>query len=101
MTDRPATSVGWGLVAAGALLAVAAGFASIGLVARNALDSPTTGGWALAWLAVLLGIVGGAVLAAAGVRRLAARPWSRAVPLGLLVSVPATFAPWVVAVVAA
>jgi hypothetical protein len=97
----PRRAGGWVLVAAGAVVAAAGGVATIALVAGNALDSPTTAGWVAAWLALLGGVGVGALVAGAGFRRLSVRGWRRAVPLGLLVSLPATLTPWVLAVVVA
>ncbi len=97
--ERP--SAGWLLVGLGVLAALVGGGLSIGLVARNALDSPTTVGWVLAWAALLGGTFGGALLVAAGVRRVALHGWRRAAGVGVLVAVPSALAPWVLAAVVA
>jgi hypothetical protein len=97
--DRPFAR--WWPIALGVVAALVGGVLSIGLVATNALDSPTTAGWVLAWAALLGGMVVGAILVGVGVRRLALRGLRQAAGVGVLVAVPSALAPWVLAAVAA
>jgi hypothetical protein len=60
-------------------------------------------GWAevAAGAALLEGVVVGTLVAGIGFVRFAVRGWRRAAPLGLLVALPATLTPWLLAVAAA
>jgi len=97
--DRPFAR--WWPIALGVVAALVGGVLSIGLVAANALDAPTTAGWVLACAALVGGVVVGASLVGIGVRRLALRGWPHAAGVGVLVAVPSALAPWVLAAVVA
>ncbi len=101
-TPRPRASGGtlsWVLVGAGALVAAAAGAASLALVATNALDSPTTAGWVAVLAALGGGLLVGTVLAAWGFRRRRVRSLLRASLRGFAVALVFLVLPWLVAAV--
>ena len=89
--------LGWLGVGLGAVVAAAGGVAFTVIDGLNALDSPTEEGRMVAGMALALGGLAGALLAAWGWACLGVgRRWFT-LALGLVVAIVGLFAPWVVA----
>lgn len=90
---------GWLVVLLGGFVTSLASVVTAVLVALNALDNPDPQVWQIAWAVVVAGLLGGALVAAMGFRRLGSVGRFRPVAWGLLTAATGLIVPWLLAAV--